>query len=179
MRLAIGAALLLLAGCDTREAALNEAANAVDATANQIDAMANAANAASDELANIGAPAAAVADLSGYAGKHPREKVAGISFLDHSAVKAAVAKLPDAAVRDFVFGYNGPDAPIASKDGRLIAWGCEIHNCGYHNWAVSITPDGATADICLYDNDDDVDGSATWYLADGRRETRAGSCPSE
>src|SRR3546814_6768352 len=62
---------------------------------------------------------------------------------DLPSVKAAVtATVPDTKVRDFVFHYNGPDAPIVRKDGRILAWGCEVHNCGYHNWSISITPDG-------------------------------------
>src|SRR3546814_2356277 len=73
---------------------------------------------------------------------------------DLPSVKAAVtATVPDTKVRDFVFHYNGPDAPIVRKDGRILAWGCEVHNCGYHNWSISITPDGNSADVCLYHDD--------------------------
>src|SRR3546814_6054445 len=93
-------------------------------------------------------------DLGAYVGKHPSEKVADLTFLEQPSVKAAVtATVPDTKVRDFVFKYNGPDAPIVRKDGRIIAWGCAVHNCGYHNWSISITPDGKSTDVCLYHDD--------------------------
>ena len=119
-------------------------------------------------------------DFSTYVGKHPAESVDGTRFLDEPAVKAAVAAtVADASVRDFVFNYDGPDAPIVSKDGRILAWGCERHNCGYHNWSIAITPDGANAEICFYHNDDSADGPATWYLPGGKTEKRPGNCPSD
>jgi len=119
-------------------------------------------------------------DLSTFVGKHPAESVDGTRFLDEPAVRAAVAAtVADASVRDFVFNYNGPDAPIVSKDGRILAWGCERHNCGYHNWSIAITPDGANAEVCFYHDDDSADGPATWYLSGGKTEKRPGNCPSE
>lgn len=128
----------------------------------------------------VAAPAAATGLLSAYVGKHPPEKVDGVTFLDQPSVKAAVAAaVPDARVRDFVFHYNGPDAPIVLKDGRVLAWGCEAHNCGYHNWSVAITPDGKDAQVCFYHDDDSADGPATWYLPGGRTEKRPGNCPSD
>jgi len=118
--------------------------------------------------------------LSRYVGKHPSGVVDGTRFLDEAMVRAAVAaSVPDASAREFVFNYNGPDAPIVAKDGRILAWGCERHNCGYHNWSISITPDGASADVCLYENDDSPDGPSTWYLASGGTEQRPGNCPSD
>ncbi|WP_343518052.1 hypothetical protein [Sphingomonas sp.] len=165
------AALLLLAACDAeppKPAASGEPE----------------ANASADNAAAIAAPdnasAAAEGPLSKYVGKHPSDRVDGMRFLDEPMVRKAVAaNVSDAAARKFVFGYDGPDAPIVAKAGRVLAWGCERHNCGYHNWAISITPDGASADVCFYRNPDRPDGSSTWYLADGKREQRQGNCPSE
>ena len=87
--------------------------------------------------------------------------------------------VPDAEVRDFIFHYNGPDAPIVAKAGRILAWGCERHNCGYHNWAVSVLPDGSSPEICFYHDDEHADGAAHWFLPGGKAETRSGNCPSE
>jgi hypothetical protein len=133
--------------------------------------------------AAIGNTAAATATPAGlldaWVGKHPSEKVDGLTFLAQPRVKAAVAAVPDAKVRDFVLGYNGPDAPIVKKDGRVLAWGCEKHNCGYHNWSISITPDGSSAEVCFYQNDAKPDGTSTWYVAAGKTEQRPGNCPSE
>lgn len=126
------------------------------------------------------AAAAPDGPLSKYVGKHPSDSVDGTRFLDEPAVRKAVAaSVPDAAVQKFVFGYDGPDAPIVAKAGRVLAWGCERHNCGYHNWSISITPDGASAEVCFYRNDDRPDGASTWYLPGGKREQRPGNCPSE
>jgi hypothetical protein len=112
--------------------------------------------------------------------RRPRESEGGLSFLAEPAVRRAVAAVRDAQVREFIRNYNGPDAPIAQrKDGRLIAWGCEARNCGFHNWAVAIRPDGSGAEICYYHDDDDPDGTSTWYLAGGRTVKRAGNCPDE
>ena len=167
-----GAALLLTAACGgNSEPGSGEAAN-VTSNATPI--------AVSEQGNNAVADAKSGADLSKYVGKHPSEPVSDIRFLDEPTVKAAVAaNVPDPAVRNFIFSYNGPDAPIVAKDGRVLAWGCERHNCGYHNWSIAITPDGAKADVCFYHDDDSADGPATWYLAGGKTETRPGNCPSE
>ena len=168
----VGAALLLTAACGgNSDAGSGEAANATS----------NAAPiAVSEHGNNVVADAKASVDLSKYVGKHPSDTVGGTRFLDEPAVKAAVAaSVPDSAVRNFVFNSNGPDAPIVAKDGRVLAWGCERHNCGYHNWSIAITPDGTNADVCFYHDDDSADGPATWYLPGGTTETRTGNCPSE
>jgi hypothetical protein len=118
--------------------------------------------------------------LARYVDMRPREVEDGRSFLGEPAVRRAVAaNVRDAGVRDFIFHYNGPDAPIAAKNGRILAWGCEARNCGFHNWSVSITPDGSSAEICYYQDDERPDGSATWYLPRGRTVKRAGNCPDE
>jgi len=119
--------------------------------------------------------------LARYVDLHPREVEAGRSFLGEPAVRRAIAaSVRDAGVRSFIYNYNGPDAPIAkTRGGRLIAWGCEAHNCGFHNWAVSITPDGSSAEVCYYHDDERPDGSATWYLPRRRTVRRAGNCPDQ
>jgi hypothetical protein len=126
------------------------------------------------------APAAArlTGFLARYVDMRPREMEDGRSFLGEPSVRRAVAaNVRDAGVRDFIFHYNGPDAPIAAKNGRILAWGCEVRNCGFHNWSVSITPDGSRAEICYYEDDERPDGSATWYLPGGRTVKRDGNCP--
>jgi hypothetical protein len=119
--------------------------------------------------------------LSRYVDMHPREVEDGRSFLGEATVRQAIAaSVHDSGVRNFIYHYDGPDAPIArTKSGRILAWGCEAHNCGFHNWAVSITPDGASAEVCYYRDDDRPDGSATWYSRGGRTVKRAGNCPDE
>lgn len=149
---------------------------------NQIEA--NSSNNAATTEASPGnstiTPAIPAGALSGYVGKHPSDAVDGARFLDEPmVVKAVEANVPDAAVRKFIFGYDGPDAPIVAKAGRILAWGCERHNCGYHNWSIAITPNGASAEICYYRDKARPDGPSTWYLPNGRTEQRSGNCPSE
>jgi len=130
-----------------------------------------------------GAPirVAATGSLSRYVDMRPREVEDGRSFLGDPAVKRAIAANDrDASVRNFIYHYSGPDAPIArTRSGRIIAWGCEAHNCGFHNWAVSMAADGSSAEICHYQDDERPDGSSTWYLRGGRTVKRAGNCPDE
>ena len=129
---------------------------------------------------DTGAASGTAKSLSRYVGSHPSEALGGARFLDEPAVRAAIAEtVPDPAVRRFIFSYDGPDAPIVLKDGRILAWGCERHNCGYHNWSVAITPDGSSAEICFYHDDDSADGPSTWYLPEGQTVQRPGNCPSD
>lgn len=122
--------------------------------------------------------APAAADLGGYVGKYPFDKMDGVSFLEAPAVRAAVtATVPDGRIRAWVFEKAGPQSPIALKDGRLLAWGCEAHNCGAHNWTIVIDPAGTAAELCYFDEGTDP-GSARWYLAGGKTEMRKDSCPS-
>ena len=127
------------------------------------------------------AGARARAGLARYVDWRPRESEGGRSFLTEPAVRKAIAaNVRDAQIRNFIYHYSGPDAPIARRrDGRVIAWGCEARNCGFHNWAVAIAADGSRAEVCHYHNDDEPDGTSTWYLPGGRTVKRDGNCPDE
>lgn len=178
------AALLLLASCGDSDADVveNAPANLPDApnAAETAIEIANAVAANAADNATGAEPATAAVSLARYVGKQPSEPVGGTSFKRDPAVTAAVAALvPDAKVRAFISGSTGPESAIALKDGRLLAWGCQVHNCGPHNWSVTIAPDGSRAEVCHYDETDAVAGQATWYVAPGRSERRTGSCPSE
>jgi len=64
--------------------------------------------------------------------------------------------------------------PVAEEDGRILSWACEAHNCGPHNWAIAITPDGRDAAVCYHDQDA---GVSRWYPA-GYRAPSPDGCPS-
>ena len=155
--------------------------NAVEATRSGIRRPPGWAPANAGANGGGSAAARARAGLAKYVDWRPRESEGGRSFLAEPAVKRAIAaNVRDSAIRNFIYHYSGPDAPIAQRsDGRLIAWGCEAHNCGFHNWAVAITPDGRRAEVCYYHNDDEPDGTSTWYLPGGRTVKRPGNCPDE
>lgn len=167
------AALLLLSACGGEQSQRP--------TANQIETDPSGnAQAVNTGPNNMTAAATASGPLSKYVGKHPSDAVNGTRFLDEPMiVNAVAATVPDTAVRKFIFDYNGPDAPIVTKAGRILAWGCERHNCGYHNWSIAITPDGASAEVCYYREQERPDGNSTWYLPAGKTEQRPGNCPSE
>jgi hypothetical protein len=171
------ALVLLLAACGGKmENVAGE--NGASGTANAVAPAAPGSDVKVNNDANFGESAGG--PLTKYVGKHPSEAVDGTRFLDDPMVtKAVAATVSDPTIRNFVIHYNGPDAPIVLNDGRVLAWGCERHNCGYHNWSVAIIPDGSSAEVCFYHNDDSADGPATWYLPDGKTEKRSGNCPSD
>lgn len=137
------------------------------------------APAASPAALSTPQPTATPAALGAYLGKYPSDKVDGVTFLDNPAVTTAVdALVSDAGIRKLVLGGDGPVTPIASRDGKLIAWGCETHNCGDHNWTIEIAPDGTAPTVCYHDANAMNDRSR-WYPAPGRTEMRAGDCPSD
>ena len=121
---------------------------------------------------------AAKASLGGYADKYPFDKIDGVSFLDQPAVRAAVTQLiADPAISRQMLGGDGPGTPIASRAGKLIAWGCRTHDCGDHNWSILIAADGSGAQACYHDAST-MQGRSRWYLAADKTEIRPGDCPS-
>ena len=122
-------------------------------------------------------PSATIAatDLSRYVGRYPFDLVAGTRFVDEPAVRAAVARVvPDMGVRDTVLSRDATANPVVEQDGRILSWACEAHNCGPHNWAIAITPDGRDAAVCYHDQDA---GVSRWYPAEYRARASDG-CPS-
>lgn len=118
----------------------------------------------------------ATAALSAYVGEYPTEAKDGApSFLRQPQVRAAVARVvPDAEVRALVLGSDVTATPIAMVDGKLLAFGCEPHNCGPHNWAIAIRADGSDPAVCLYDEDRRI---ARWFPTDAAPAPTNG-CPS-
>ena len=152
------AALALLAGCQ----------RAPD-TANDTAAVATPTPTPSPRAT---APAT---DLSRYAGHYPLDVVDGGAFLAQPAVAALVeGVVDDPAIRARVLDKDVTATPIVLRDGRLLSYGCEPHNCGPHNWAIAIRPDGAGGAVCYYDQDARV---GRWYPADAGAPPVDG-CPS-
>ncbi|MDF7775857.1 hypothetical protein P1X14_11415 [Sphingomonas sp. AOB5] len=115
-------------------------------------------------------------DLSGHVGKYPFDRVDGLKFTEVSAVRAAIlGAVRDPEVRKWLtWGDAGPSTPIRLRDGMLISWGCEAHNCGPHNWTLLIRPDGSGAQICYYDSEA---GDPRWF-AEGEPLAKKEPCPS-
>jgi hypothetical protein len=96
-------------------------------------------------------PAAGPADLGVYADKYPTDPVEGVSFLAHPRVRAAAeAAGVNDIVRRWVFEREGQRTPIALRDGWLVSWGCEAHNCNDHEWTIYIDRAGNSVRICYH-----------------------------
>lgn len=121
-------------------------------------------------------PPTAGTELASYIGKYPFDKVDGVAWDDHVVVKAGIAAtVKDAAVRKAIATLEGPSTPIEMKDGKVVAWSCEQHNCGPHQWSVHIDPRTGATDVCYFDEAADPD-KARWFLANGREEKREANC---
>jgi len=164
-------ALIALAACyssgptGNNQAAGNAAGGATaNATAQDNAAEANAAR-------TIPGP------LFAHVGRLPFDVVNGTTFLADPRVRAAVeAAVQDPQVRRWVLSEDITTNPIGSRDGRIVATGCEPHNCGPHNWSILIDPEGTAAEVCYAR--DTVGDRATWYVAGRPAEQRPGACPS-
>lgn len=122
-------------------------------------------------------------DLTPYIGKYPFDVVNGHRFLDHPAVKAALAAaVPDAKQRAAVeFEDNGLGLPIVRvKGGRILIWGGARRAEDRYNWAVVIAPDGSKPEVCIYDGvgyGEDFQ-SAQWFEPGQSGIMKQGTCPS-
>jgi hypothetical protein len=70
------------------------------------------------------------------------------------------------------------EIPIFVKNGQVFAHACEPHNCGDHDWTIVVTVASNAIDVCYHDKTATGDGMSTWYLASGKKESRAGDCPT-
>ena len=121
-------------------------------------------------------PPTAGTKLASYVGKYPFDKIDGVAWNDHVLVKAGIAAtVKDAAARKAIATTEGPSAPIEMKDGKVVAWSCEQHNCGAHQWSVHIDPRTGATDVCYFDEAADPD-KARWFLANGAEEKREANC---
>ncbi|MPT46859.1 MAG: hypothetical protein E2598_00370 [Sphingobium sp.] len=153
------------------------AANAVQNAVNSVEAAANVVENAANTAGNAVAPSPLAGNVAKYVGKYPFDKVDGQSWDGDPAIKAAIsAAVSDAKVRKRVLDSEGPATPIAQKDGKVLSWGCETHNCGPHNWTTLIDAQSGSAEVCYYDSDADTK-QARWFK-DGKESRRDGACPS-
>lgn len=114
-------------------------------------------------------------DLRRYVDHYPLDGVGETTFLSDPRVRDGVAAaVPDAAVRARVLDPDVTATPIVLAQGRVLSYGCEPHNCGPHNWAIAITPDGREAAVCYVDQERQV---ARWY-PEGFGPAPTGGCPS-
>ena len=118
-------------------------------------------------------PAAPQGPLAVYVGKTAFEPVEGTSFAEHEKVVAAVTlAVRGEEPRAWVFRRDTQQRPIALRDGRLHARGCERGNCEARNWTILIDPLGAMAEVCYHSG-----GRSRWYGAGRTTAEQPGPCP--
>jgi hypothetical protein len=163
---------LVATACTASGGGNNQAAgNAAEPAAGAANGTAAANTAAGNSAA------AAAGPLSAHVGRLPSDVVNGTTFLADPRVRAAVeAAVTDAEVRRWVLREDVTSSPIGRRDGRIVATGCEAHNCGPHHWSILIDPEGTSAEVC-YARNSTLERS-TWYVAGRPAEERQGDCPS-
>lgn len=110
--------------------------------------------------------------LSKYVGSYPFDDVEGSSFAQHRLVINAVqAIVKDPDLRDLVLS-DAVTVPIWWDGHRIMAAGCEPHNCAGHHWVIAIEPDGSAADVCYQR----APSAPAWHLRNGET-TRTERCP--
>lgn len=187
----IGCATLLLAACGAEKERKEQPADAPAASASTVapsaatpPAQPSSAAAPPPKVAAAPAkppvaaplPASVASGLAAYAGRFPFDKIDGLTWNDHPAVKAGIAaSVKDARARKAIETLEGPAAPIEMRGGKLMAWACEAHNCGAHQWAVHIDPGTGATDVCYFDETASA-AQSRWFLASGKEERRAGNC---
>ena len=146
--------------------------------ANKVDGNAAGNAAAPTNTATTGNSARGIpGPLFAHVGRLPSDVVNGTTFLADPRVRAAVeAAVSDAEVRRWVLREDVTSNPIGSRNGQIIATGCESHNCGPHNWSILIDTDGTRAEVCYAVNSSG--DRATWYAAGRPPEERPGACPA-
>lgn len=116
--------------------------------------------------------------ITAYVGKYPHDAVDGVGFYDRTDVaNGLIDAVGDDKVRALIRGRSGPETPIFARGTRVASWGCEAHDCGDHNWMLSIDTKGGKAEACYHDADT-MGETSRWYSG-AAPVTRPGACPAE
>jgi hypothetical protein len=126
--------------------------------------------------AALAAPPAKAPPVEAYVGKYPFDKVEGVSFLDHPAVRAAVTRsVSDPNARAWLLDAKGSPFPqIRRENAELVVVGCQQHACNQRNWAIYFNPASNLARVCY----SATGAQSRWYNGRGGSRVLAGSCPS-
>lgn len=176
----LGPAMLLLAACGAEQEKTADAPAPSDAPSAEAPGTPPPSEAATPAPAATGAaapaPKAGASGLAAYVDKYPFDKVGGVAWNDHPAVKAGIAAaVKDAEARKAIETLEGPAAPIEMRGGKLMSWACEAHNCGPHQWSVHVDPATGATDVCYFDEEASA-AESRWFLAGGKEESRPGNC---
>jgi hypothetical protein len=129
--------LILLASCAPQTTTVTNNVT-VETTTTNTDIVASPTDNASAMPGNAVAPPTEAPSLAGYAGKSPYDKIAGKTFTETDAVKAAIAGSgANAEARKWLADTTGPASPIVLQNGKLLT--------------IAIAPDGTGPEICYYD----------------------------
>ena len=172
-RLFLASVMTVLAGCS---AASEKPAEGSTSAADV------AAETASNEPATPAAPAVAVAPASGtpalsaYERKYPNEPVEGVTFVNHPAVRAIVARSgAPTAVSALMAESDQVVMPVRRAGRRLLASGYDPRGAGADGWSVLISEDGSRGAVCRRN----AEGGSDWFTDGAKAFSLDGVCPSK
>lgn len=111
-----------------------------------------------------------------YVGKHPNDPVGGVLFFDRTDVsKALIEAVPESATRAHFSESKGPEKPIYTQGGKVVAAGCNAQDCSGSNWAFRFDPATRTGEACYHETTTMQD-SSLWFTY-GSHSMRSGACP--
>lgn len=100
---------------------------------------------------NQSAVSSAAPPLNAYVGKYQFDEIAGYSLLNHPQFRNNVNAVVNNDIdRWWLFNENATSGPIEFRDGKIIAWACEQHNCSNRNWNVAIDPQSQETEVCFH-----------------------------
>jgi len=116
--------------------------------------------------------------LTRYVGKYPHDKVAGVTFVRHPAVRRAVrSAVFEPAVTSEVLS-EGVAIPIVRQRSMIVAHACRPHECDTVNWAIAVLTPGTRAAVC-YHNSDLMGDESRWFVGGSARLRTPGGCDTE
>lgn len=99
-------------------------------------------------------PSASIPALSSYIGKYILDEVDGVNILNHPNFTKGINALEINDVeKNWLLSDAATSSPIKEKDGKIIIWGCEKHNCANRNWTTSISISTGKTEVCFYHSD--------------------------
>lgn len=116
--------------------------------------------------------------LTSYVGHYPRDAVDGVGFYDRSEVANLLVDLvPEEKLRRTIVGRDATTIPIARAGSRLLAHGCEAHDCADRNWTMEVAIDGNfdQGSVCYHDAE--TMGETSRWTTRAGSERRPGDCP--
>lgn len=124
----------------------------------------------------VAAQSAGTPSLLAYDRKYPHDAVDGVTFVNHPAVKAIIARSgAPAEALALIAETDLVVTPVRRAGERLLTSGFDPQHGGVDHWAILISADGTKGAVC-YSN---ADGGSDWFADGVKAFTLDGVCPSK